>query len=365
MRIDMLVQRWLDCLVAVFYAWRETWRARRTLIVTRSAEHFIVRRPQPTSNAIMRTGVPDDEAPLAAIMAGTPVPADLARTARNGLVVFELSPESVALRRMSVPAQAREFLPGIVRNQIERLSPWHANQVIHGFDASAAPDDASMLEVRILIAPRAELEAAQDELAVVGLPLDRVVACPDELADGGPVVLWSRLADLTPDGATTMRRRLAVGVAVTVLLCLALSAWAFTSARSIGADSEATALRAKTLQRQIQGPRTAEALASASPAERLWHARETSPAAMLVLERLSQALPDTAYLTELQLDRATLRMIGLATDAPVLIAPLEASKAFADVHFFAPTTRDADGSLFRFYIEARIAPQSPTPEAAR
>jgi len=76
-----------------------------------------------------------------------------------------------------------------------------------------------------------------------------------------------------------------------------------------------------------------------------------------VLEALSRALPDAAYLTELHLDNTTLRMIGLASDAPSLIAPLERSGHFTDVHFFAPTTRGPDGSLFSFHIEARVVPR--------
>ncbi len=75
-----------------------------------------------------------------------------------------------------------------------------------------------------------------------------------------------------------------------------------------------------------------------------------------MLEALSRALPDGAYVTELRLENATLRMIGLANDAPSLIAPLEHSGHLNDVHFFAPTTRGPDGTLFRFNIEARVEP---------
>jgi general secretion pathway protein L len=111
------------------------------------------------------------------------------------------------------------------------------------------------------------------------------------------------------------------------------------------------------LQRQLQGSRTPQAIASLPPAERAWAWKESIPSTVIVLEALSRALPDAAYLTELHLDNTTLRMIGLASDAPSLIAPLERSGHFTDVHFFAPTTRGPDGSLFRFHIEARVVPR--------
>jgi general secretion pathway protein L len=110
------------------------------------------------------------------------------------------------------------------------------------------------------------------------------------------------------------------------------------------------------LQRQLQGGRAAAATASADPAERAWALKETSPSGVVVLEILSRALPDQAYVTELSLQKATMRVVGLTEDAASLIAPLEGSGQFADVHFFAPSTRGPDGRLFWFHIEARVVP---------
>ena len=93
-----------------------------------------------------------------------------------------------------------------------------------------------------------------------------------------------------------------------------------------------------------------------TPAERARALKETSPVAVVVVEALSRALPDTSYLTEMNMDGSTLRITGLAGDAPSLIAPLERSGHFKDVHFFAPTTRNADGGRFVFHIEARVEP---------
>src|SRR5262249_23064422 len=127
------------------------------------------------------------------------------------------------------------------------------------------------------------------------------------------------------------------------------------SAASLRVESDDAAARTKTLQRQIEG-RGAKPLASLKPDERAWYEKEASPTAAIVIEAVSRALPDAAYLTELHVEGVTLRMIGLTSDAASLIAPLEQSGHLADVHFFAPTTREADGALFRFHIEARVKP---------
>jgi Tfp pilus assembly protein PilN len=344
------------------------------------------------------------------------------------------------VRRIAVPAQAREFLPGIVRNQIERLSPWYADQVVYGFDADVDEEDAATLDVRVLIALRTVIDKARDELAAAGLRVDRIVArqpsdpaphgqghrtwrgppapspglpgqgafgklklaieglwrsalsrpppSPATQAEDGresaglsphagngrgqkkqlpalpadearmagrSVTLWSRLADVSPEHLARTVRRVGAGVAAAVAASLALSLWAISSAASLGGESEEVEARVRTLQRQIQGP-TAQSLASLSPSERAWYAKETAPTAAIVVEALSRALPDGAYLTELRLENSTLRIIGFANDAPSLIAPLEHSGHLTDVHFFAPTTRGANDTLFRFNIEAHVEP---------
>src|SRR5262245_48094136 len=136
MRIDLIVLRWLEVLAGLYFACRETWRVRRALIVTREGAHFVVRKAEPQRDAIVQTRASDRNAVLATVAVGHKVPARVMRAARNGFVILELPPGEVAVRRLNIPAPAREFLPGIVRNQIERLSPWHIDDVAYGFEAT-------------------------------------------------------------------------------------------------------------------------------------------------------------------------------------------------------------------------------------
>jgi general secretion pathway protein L len=371
--IGAFLRRWIEVLTVAYFAWREAWRARQTLTIACENGRFIVRKSrQDRENGVLREQPIQPEENLAVLVAGAPIPAEVTRAAHSSFIVFQLPAGMVVARRISVPAQAREFLAGIIRNQIERLSPWHADQVVYGFDADVDEEDAATLDVRVLIALRADIDRARDELAAIGLPVDRIVtrsptlpspACGGELGRGAgesrtmakSVTLWSRFADVSPEHLAHTRRRVGAGVAAAVVASLGLSLWAITSAASLGEESEEVGVRVRTLQRQIQGP-ASRSVASLSPTERAWYAKETSPTAAIVLEALSRALPDGAYLTELRLENVTLRMTGLANDAPSLIASLEHSGHLNDVHFFAPTTRGPDGALFRFNIEARVEP---------
>ncbi len=180
MLVGTFLRRWIDVLAGVYFAGREALRARQSLIVACENGHFIVRRAQPNRVSILQPEQRDEaegDTVVAVLSAGTPASAEVMRAARSGFVILELPAVMVVVRRITVPAQARAFLPGIVRNQIERLSPWHADQAVYGFDAEVNAEEAATLDVRVLIAPRAAIDGARAELAAIGLPVDRIVTC--------------------------------------------------------------------------------------------------------------------------------------------------------------------------------------------
>lgn len=344
MQIYMIFLRGLDILAAMLIGWRERRPARHWLKVTQQGDRLIVQQMRG------QEAVSTD-----AIAAGAALPPAIARIAEKCFTVVELSADDIISRRMDVPAQARDLLPGIVRNQIERLSPWRVSQAVYGFDTRAG-GDATALDVRVLVTSRAVLDDASRRVGAVGLRVDRVVAGEGLTDVAAPVTMWSRVADASDKSLPRARRMIGGLIAATVAITTVVSAWALIAATSADSESEEVAARVATLQRQVQGDLPRASIASLAPPERAWALKETSPVAVVVIEALSRSLPDTSYLTELHLERATLRIVGLANDAPSLIAPLEQSGHLRDVHFFAPTTRDADGARFLFHIEARVEP---------
>jgi general secretion pathway protein L len=359
MRIGAMLKRWIEILAALYLAWCESRRELRSLMVTRENGHVVVRHAEPARDALLRDGQAGSV--IEVLPPGAEVSTNLSCVAHNSFVVLEFPADKVVMRRITVPAQARKFLAGVIRNQIERLSPWPANGVTYGFAAEAGAGDAAVVEVRILMAARADIDGARQDLAALGLPVDRIVTCGSdaEAADGagGSVTLWSRLADTSPERHGRLVRAIGVGIAGSVAASLLLGSWALLSAASIRDESEEVAARSRVLQRQVQTGRTTASMASLPPAERAWLLKETSISSVVLIEALSRALPDQAYVNEIRLEKESLRIMGLADDAPALLAPLERSDHLTDVHFFAPTARGPDGKLFRFSIEAHVEPR--------
>jgi general secretion pathway protein L len=349
MRIDAVWKRWIEILAGLVIGVQEAWRARRALCIGLENNRLVLRSgASPSRGAATQTQVP--------------TAAEFADAARRHFITLELPPEEIVLQRINVPAQAREFLAGIVRNQIERLSPWPIDQVVFGFDASPSPADPQTLDARVLMTSRTKIEEARAALAAMGVAADRIVAHEPGGANVPPVTLWSRFDTNSGRGLERTRRMIVMAVLAVIGVSVGLSAWWLFSARALLAESEDVAARTATLQRQLQPSRPATLSASLDPTERAWILKQTTPAGMMVLEALSRALPDNAYITELSLQKSIVRIVGLSSDAPSLIAPLEHFGQFAEVRFFAPSTRGPDGRLYWFHIEARVEPHNDVAE---
>jgi general secretion pathway protein L len=76
----------------------------------------------------------------------------------------------------------------------------------------------------------------------------------------------------------------------------------------------------------------------------------------MILESVSQVLPDQTFVTEFQWDADKLRLIGITKDAAELVNLLEKSGLFTQATFFAPTVRTDSGE--RYHIQVIAQPQS-------
>jgi general secretion pathway protein L len=345
MRLPQLLTNWFEELAAALEAWRG-WRRTKASIVARQEGSCVVLR---------REG--DFEAPPIAILeAGEKTPAELAKIAGGRPIDFELPQTALVKRRLTVPGQARDVLPGIIRNQMERLSPWPLAASLYSFETPTGLGDGKNLEVRVVIAAKKTADALLDQAAAFGLQPDRLVARPEGEARGPYLALWSRAGAGNSRRASTPRA-IAASLLAVVLLSAFATGWAAFSMSDLYAERDEFVARADALRHHDAASRGKEAAALTNPAQRAWAMKETAPVSVFVLEALTKALPDSAYVTDLNFAHGDLRVTGLASDPPSLIAALEQSGQFSGARFFAATTKDADSGLYRFNIEAQATPR--------
>ena len=280
-------------------------------------------------------------------------------------IAIDLPPDWVFRRTLDpVPAKSAAFLDVFVRHQIDRVTPWREADTWHTVISTPLPSDPSKISVEILV-------VARSLLATVVPPSLEMRPHRLRLRVGGtdtrpPASIDIPLARGRDARTRDVRRAVGGTVAAIVLLLLAGFGGANWSQSlletEMGAlDAEISSREAFIASARARLARPVEALALP---ERL---RAQTVPMVDVIETLSAVLPDQVYLSDLTFEADHLRITGTARDFPGLIPLIERSGRFAEVAFFAPTTRLPNQAGDRFFIEMRVrhGPEAaPVHEAA-
>jgi general secretion pathway protein L len=301
----------------------------------------------------VETAAKSDNVPARIAFAdGTLSAPNLAPMFRGSRVEIVLQPKRFLFRPLELPARAAGFLDGIVRAQIDRLTPWSASEAVFGCSAAVESGADSITTVIAATTRKVAMTYVQ---AVSGFHPAAIAVCTDVAErNAGRVKVFEQKARGHLDAARLSRAlSIALGV-LAVAAPLSAIAAAYVADNLGSQESE--------LARQISQRRAAIRAGNdggdRSPLAVLERRKHETPASVIVLDALSQVIPDHTYVTELHLGGAKLQIVGISRDAPSLIRLIEQSQHFTRATFYAPTTRSPSDSGERFHIEARVEPKN-------
>jgi general secretion pathway protein L len=281
------------------------------------------------------------------------LPADWETTLRGSRVEILLRPDHVLFRSLDFPKRAIEFLDGMIRTQIDRLTPWTANDAVFGW---SPPSDLPNERIQLTLAATSKSKT-QPLIQLAGnLGAASITAFaeppPGEGAPAKLKVLETSLQNAIGRGLDVPR------VLRITLLCTGLAAAASLVLSAYAAnmlDAEKQQLLHRIAERRAS-LRLGQTAAGGSALSLLAKRKQTTPSSVMVLEAISRVLPDTTYATELRIEGDKVQVVGISQDAPSLIRLMEQSPQFSRATFFAPTTRAQSDPGERFHIEAHITP---------
>ncbi len=277
--------------------------------------------------------------------------ANLAPVLKGSRVEIVLQPARFLFRPLELPARAADFLEGIVRAQIDRLTPWNASEAVFG---CSAPTESGSETITTVIAATTRKVAMGYVQAVSGFHPAAVAVCTDVAAgNAGRVKVFEQKARGHLDAAR-LSRALSVALGVAAVAALLSAAAAAYVANDLGAQESEIALQISQRRAAIRSGNDGDR----SPIGALERRKYEMPASVLVLDALTQVLPDNTYVTELHLTGNKLQIAGITRDAPSLIPLIEQSQHFTRATFYAPTTRAPSDPGERFHIEALIEPKN-------
>lgn len=265
--------------------------------------------------------------------------------------VWLLLPASQVLRRqLSLPMAAEPRLREVLAFELDRQTPFSADQVSYQGRVLSRDAASQQLQVELLVLPRARLEAGLQTLGPLAQGLVGVDAVE---ADGRRLGL-----NLLPDTRRGQRRdpvrRLntllawtaAVALSGALLLCL------HNRSERLGALQRQVAA-ANDEARQARGLRS-QLLVSAQAANFLATTRANRPTMLELLDDLTRRIPDDTALDKLAVNGGKLVMVGQSRAAPALVGLLQASPLLSDPALSGAVQADPRSGRDRFTLTAGI-----------
>jgi general secretion pathway protein L len=266
--------------------------------------------------------------------------------------IIEIAVPAVAIleRRLEpLPAESLPFLDNIVSHQIDVLFPWRSADILYSTVIKRQGD--GKLDVSVRATPRSAI-APLLAVAEACRAAEILVVSDAEFAPGQrPAAIPASVGPETEkrfNRARLIARYAAIAVMALAVLVVGWTTFAgWSLASDVAALDQAIAERRAILERSMNS-------AEATQNKGLEAKKRAAPATVVVLEELSNILPDGTYLTDLNIEAGHLRMSGVSASAADLIPILEQSGYFKNASFYAPTTRSSSNMTDRFSIEANV-----------
>ncbi|MDD2876658.1 MAG: fimbrial assembly protein [Acidiphilium sp.] len=263
---------------------------------------------------------------------------------RQGVTLVLATPRRLILTTgINLPLAAERHLATAVAFEMDRLTPFDAEEVWFRTETVRRDRETGLLALRLAVLPRHEVTPLLDAMAAAGLHASRIEA---QSSDG----MLTVPVDQTAQPARRTEAALAGLCAILALACLIVPlARQQISLVSLANRQTALAPRlheVELLRQRLAASRNGAATLAAE------QAREGDPLAALAA--ITTALPDGSFLTDLSVRHRVATLDGESPNAAGLVAALSADPDFADPAFAAPVTRALNEKADIFSIKVRL-----------
>ncbi len=269
-------------------------------------------------------------------------------------VVLRLTSRQVVQKELSFPSAAKENLYQVMAYELDRFTPFNAEQVYFAVQPLEGPNEPGQLRVNLLLTTREVLDDIYQEVRNMGcVPLfaDYEQAANDLTQRGD---YYNLLPNWLREKTTKSSQLLHFALMGTVLLllaaALALPLWFqyqtvdMLQTKIDKIEPEAKSIKAMQLEIDSIIEKT----------EKLIAEKNAAPPVVAVLDALSELIKDDTWLAYAQYSDGQLQIQGESPTAATLIAALEDSDYFANARFVSPVTQDKVSGLERFQIAVNI-----------
>jgi general secretion pathway protein L len=272
-------------------------------------------------------------------------------------VVIYLPQDEVLCKTFTLPIEAEENLHEVLGYEMDRQTPFKAEQVYFDHQIVERLTERGQLRVQMIVVPRSLLEKIVANVTNWGLSPDVVTASYASTPDSDHCVVPGfnllpkerRSANGHPWNRLTKYLAIAAAVLVIVAISLPLLLQQATIDDLEGqiASLKQEADAALDLRNEITNIVTESRL--------FLDQKQKRPPVIEMLNELSRILPDHTWLQRLEIKNKKVTIQGVSSDASALIELIENSGMFQNATFQSPIVQDPRTGRYRFQIVADLS----------
>jgi general secretion pathway protein L len=257
--------------------------------------------------------------------------------------------DSRSLRRpLEMPAIAEPNLRQALFFEIERQTPFRAEDVYFDYHVLTRRPELKRLTVEMIAAPRAQVDAILSQARDWGLQPSIVDVLARDSQSGIGINL------LRSDAVSARWSSPRVASAVIAILLVAAVLYVPVNQLSAEDDSLAALVAVESAQAKQVLAKRAELDETIRAAKFLQERKRNSPRELAVLNELTKALPDNTWLSRLSQNKADVKISGYSAAASELIPRIDAVPLFKNPTFSSPIVQDTERKLERFDISFEL-----------
>jgi general secretion pathway protein L len=271
-----------------------------------------------------------------------------------------LEKKKYLIKKVSLPIETEENLREVLSFEMDRQTPFKADQVYYDYVILGRDKQARTLEVILILAPIDRLAYALGLLNDNDIVINAISPCEEHNG------LFNRVNLLPPDkrekprkGYRLLNYFLLVTFVALLLANLVLPIWQkSTYARTLEQEvndfkkqsAETVALRDKVDQAKLEN-------------RFLETKKKRSLPILQILNELTMVIPDDTWINSFELRDNTIHLHGQSVASAALIPLIDASPLFKNVSFRSPVTQNKQNNTERFHISAEL--EQPAEDASK
>jgi len=273
-------------------------------------------------------------------------------------IILRLTGQDAIQKELSLPVAAKENLYQVIAYELDRYTPFKAEQVYFAVKLLAGMNEPGQIRVMLILTTRELLDGLYEDVKALGLsPLfadyEGSANNLDHLDDSYNL-LPDRLRQKTANVPRLIYSALITLTCLLLVAVIAMPVWfeyQTVNALQLKADAlEKDAKKVKALQSDVD--------AVIDETRHLIAEKSATPEVIVMFNTLSSLIKDDTWLSYAQYSDGHLQIQGESPAASTLIAVLEASELFVNARFASPVTQDSISKLERFQITVDVGKAS-------